>query len=211
MFCGKCGAKVDDNATFCSKCGAPVGQGNGNVISKKPLNKKLLILCTVVIVVIIGVVVAVVRNSDGSGSFGKPAYEEPIKNYFEGIEKQDVELVKSAFHGAHLNYMPNNFSEDKMSRVYKKLQRQFGSDFKLSYKINSAEAVSDRDKNNIQDTFTGAENITEVNITLTVKGDETQEYVGDLIIASFDDKYDILKAGGYVYAWDEVLGAFEKA
>ena len=106
--------------------------------------------------------------------------------------------------------MPNNFTEDKMDRVYSDLEDKFGYEFKISYKINSAEELSEREANNIQDTFSAADNLTEVNITLTIKGDTTQEYNGDLIRASFDDNYDILKAGGYVYAWDDVLSAFDE-
>ena len=81
---------------------------------------------------------------------------------------------------------------------------------KYHIKINSVEKVSDDDKETIQGTFTGAENITLVDLILTIDGTKTQDYEGELIIASFDGQYDILKAGGYVYSWSDVLGTFDK-
>lgn len=38
MFCNKCGAPLDDNATFCSNCGAPVAAVPGEVPAAKPKN-----------------------------------------------------------------------------------------------------------------------------------------------------------------------------
>ncbi len=212
MFCARCGSEVQEGSAFCGRCGAPIRPQGEEMTIKKHRSKKPLVLCMIVAVIIIGVIAVVIHNSGSSGSsvFKRAPYEKPIKNYFEGIEKQDVDMVKSAFHGAHLSYMPNNFTEDKMDRVYSDLEDKFGYGFKISYKINSAEELSEREANNIQDTFSAADNLTEVNITLTIKGDTTQEYNGDLIIASFDDNYDILKAGGYVYAWDDVLSAFDE-
>ena len=83
-------------------------------------------------------------------------------------------------------------------------------DQKLNFLEFSHEKVSDDDKETIQGTFTGAENITLVDLILTIDGTKTQDYEGELIIASFDGQYDILKAGGYVYSWSDVLGTFDK-
>ena len=104
-------------------------------IEKKKHSRVIPLLCVILVVLVVCIVYLAVNNSGSSPILkNHPLMRIQLKIIFEGIETKDVELVKSAFHGAHLNYMPSNFSDNKMDRVYGKLSSQYGDDFKISYK-----------------------------------------------------------------------------
>ncbi len=115
MFCGKCGFKCDDDATFCTNCGAKVGsvqpggnaqaaggaQPTGNVQaggSARPArrnrgngkeggsNRNRKVGIAAVAIAAVCFIVAAVKIVT---MFGGGGYEEPVEKLFEVISKAD--------------------------------------------------------------------------------------------------------------------------
>jgi hypothetical protein len=92
MFCGKCGAQVDNSEKFCGSCGAVVGQQSisqtspyNQIASAKPTktttNNKLIgiVACAIVLVIVIIGAVAIFGGG-GSGLSGKYVSTSPTNN-----------------------------------------------------------------------------------------------------------------------------------
>lgn len=98
-FCPICGAEIKGNSKFCAGCGSSV-QGNNlttvrnnkKIISKGINLKKIkttVILIVIVMVLIFGGNLIVKRNQGKS-------YKEPFKTLEEGINTQNLDMIKSA-------------------------------------------------------------------------------------------------------------------
>ena len=62
MFCGKCGTKINDNASFCSNCGANVKVNAPPFIGEEKTKRKLPIKSLVIFFVILSVVLVLVMG-----------------------------------------------------------------------------------------------------------------------------------------------------
>lgn len=102
MFCGKCGAKIENAGQFCPYCGAPLrSQGNQapfNQPFNQPVNqpihqtskiKKYVMIGVLAVVVILAV--CLLKSCLGN------TYEAPVKNIVKMIEKQDAGKMLDLF------------------------------------------------------------------------------------------------------------------
>ena len=121
-------------------------------------------------------------------------YMKPIENYFEGIEKNDGELMMEAYHEYQLNYEKKNYhdgSADELEDSYKSgvktlynlLKEEFGSDLTISVSVEDKEKI---DKGYLKDYEeylqekwdTKSLEVTEgyeVEVKVTVKGDDDKD------------------------------------
>ena len=63
MFCGKCGAKIEENVEFCTKCGAKLEENDDSVKENTAHNRKKSNRLARIIVVVIIVIAAVIVGS----------------------------------------------------------------------------------------------------------------------------------------------------
>lgn len=218
MFCAKCGNRVNDNDKFCQRCGTPIEIINDAIpinISqleyKSNSKKKMIIVFSFVLLIVITISVYFLFininiNIDNDEDNMKD-YEIPIYLYFKGINNGDIDTVKKAFHGKHLNgYMPDTFDEEHMQDIVDEIEDDYGTNYKITYDIEDVRASEESAINQLSPW--GFTDPLDVDITVKIKTDNrTEEFFATLVLVKFDEDYDILyvEDGGFVYLWQEVL------
>ena len=102
-FCGKCGAQLDDNATFCGSCGAAqevqaqpaAAQTNNDPIMDKVNsitkgNPVKIIIAAVAAVVAIFAIIFITRSVIGSGAL---TAKGAVKKYVKAVAAQDFKKI----------------------------------------------------------------------------------------------------------------------
>ena len=87
MFCGKCGAKNLDDATFCRECGAPLNEGRGENAAtatrvipaqSSQRNRKIGIIAVAVVVVVAAIVLIALLGGRKLPGDGGPVYRSNL-------------------------------------------------------------------------------------------------------------------------------------
>lgn len=91
MFCGNCGAKNEENATFCHACGAPLTTTEKKVdgLGQITIRQKQTNIKAIFSIVAVVVVVALI----GFWLFGGRSYEKTIDKYFDASMNGDVNAI----------------------------------------------------------------------------------------------------------------------
>ena len=107
-ICKKCGAELEDRATFCGKCGSKVQK---TFIENLKTNKKWLIIILVIIIVVIGIVYNSEMNiksdynsSNNENSTTKDSEEK--KDIVSTANWGTAEIIDEDSYGRYLVYVP---------------------------------------------------------------------------------------------------------
>ncbi len=66
-------------------------------------------------------------------------FETPIKAYFEGKEKGDLEIYERAYPDFYIDEM--NISENAMKETKRRMENQYGENFKITYEITKEKDI----------------------------------------------------------------------
>ena len=76
------------------------------------------------------------------------AYETPISNYFEGIQKASAKTYSKAYPDFYVDYM--GIEDDDMEKMCDSLEDKYGIGFKISYEIKATEDIKSSDLENVE-------------------------------------------------------------
>jgi len=191
MFCGKCGAKNLDDATFCAQCGAkfnnqPIGNENKStmVIQTDDRNRKIGMIAVGVIV--IAAVIAMILI------FGGRSYKRTVDQFCKASFAIDAKAIFNLLPDAMIDYAleeggygKNDLdelieeSEEELQYQVDNLESYLGEDWKVSHKIVGAEDITGKElrelKESYEDVDVKVSAAKTVEVELTVKGGETEE------------------------------------
>lgn len=96
MYCKKCGAKINEDATFCSECGAPIsGNSSPNAVVPKKSNYDIWIVIFTFLLFFIGVYIigaSLSNQENSSDKMQKSALEKTEKADSLSPEEQQKKL-----------------------------------------------------------------------------------------------------------------------
>lgn len=147
-------------------------------------NKRIFKVIVLLILLVMGMTLLTGcgKNEQSSVSKGEEVetenYEEPIKNYFKGMEKADAEIYLSAFP----EFMDYEYDDDDMEDLLYALEDEYGEDIKITYKIKENEEYEKEDLEYVQEYIyerydeevkvTSGYNL---KVTATVEGDDDED------------------------------------
>lgn len=189
MFCGKCGAKNDEGAVFCCKCGKPLNDEQkkvGNAVADVKTNNRNRNVGIIAVVAIVVAVLLVIFNL-----FGGRSYKTTVKKYLEASMKGDVKTIFKLMPEGVIEKMQEeegldkNELESKMKEEIKEgmdtLDSNLGDGWKMTYDIQKAEDVSDKDLKELKENYkkcdvkvTAAKNVA-VEFTVKWKDNENSD------------------------------------
>lgn len=160
MYCGKCGTEVSNGVVFCPNCGqqiyaqTPVGQATQQ--SNKSKRVKIWIPAVLLIAVIV-IAAVVILASKGS-------YEKTLDHYYEAIETQDAELMRSTLAQYWIDYQVADYDTDAylegdIEDIIDDYRDEFecGDDIEITYSVTGEKEANDSDlealKDNIYDWY----------------------------------------------------------
>lgn len=189
MFCGKCGTKNADNATFCAGCGAKINvnqsakSGTAITVSANNKERKIGIIAVAFIVVAIAVLVFVV--------FGGRSYKTTVNRFidaqFEGDAKAIFELIpetmidfileEEGYDRDELDELIDEVNEEIQDQL-DYIEKYLGEDWEVSYEILSAENLDgeelDELKENYEDIDVKVSAAKTVEVKVMIKAGETE-------------------------------------
>ena len=202
MYCDKCGKEIAEGGGFCAGCGAPVGAGAatapppaGPAMSppvgppaqplpyapapppKKPVLPWVLgILGVAAIVALVLVLVLVVFKGDDN-KVDTSGPEQVVLDFFEALEKQDVELLLSTIDPEMVDMLEEALGEDYVDLVEEYFFMAFPDDLEVD--IDEMETEIDGDEATVV--------ITEGTMSYTDEyGDEVTEEAADNDMEAFE-------------------------
>jgi len=212
MFCGACGAQMDDDARVCGQCGTPLsdeprpvvassrsipGVGEQPIKNPKQTNKVLgMIISAIVLIVVLIVSLNIVSSFTG--------YKGTVRKLFHAVEKYDMntlsKLASDIVYDVYYNAfgieeadLQDAFSE-AVSNTLDRFEADAGNKIKISFTIDDSVKLSGRKLDQLLTTLeedldydTGnIKKVMSLDITLTVKGSKkTSTYTirsGELLI-----------------------------
>lgn len=165
MFCGKCGTKNADNATFCAGCGAKINvnqsakSGTAITVSANNKERKIGIIAVAFIVVAIAVLVFVV--------FGGRSYKATIDQFFDATFEADAEIIfEELIPEAAIDYLleEEGYDRDDLDEQIDEVNEEFqdqidtiddylGDDWEVSYKILSDENLDGEELEDLKENY----------------------------------------------------------
>jgi len=157
------------------------------------------------IVLVIMALIAMVMVMSGCGEKDKDDkeskksnFETPISNYFNGMEKADLDTYKKAYPDFYNDSM--DIDEDDMENMHEKLEDEYGKDLKISYEITSNDDIKEEDIKNVQEYISLKYNEDvkvsegkEVKIKATIKGSEDSDTdTARMYVYNIDGEWKIL-------------------
>lgn len=132
--------------------------------------------------VIIFIMIAMVLTLAGCGGSNKENkdYEKPVHNYFEGMEKGDLNTYEKAFPSFVETYM----DEEKLDDLVTMYKDEYGEDFDISYNITNKKELNNDDfedaKSYIKEEYDQDVNISggyELEVEATMKGSKDSDTI----------------------------------
>lgn len=128
------------------------------------------------------------------------AYEEPVKNYIEGMEEANAEKFLKAFPEFITEYMKDIFTDEMLEEALVELEDEYGKNLEMNFEIKGKEEVSEDElteqEEDIKTNYDEEVDITkgyELQIDLTIKGDDSEETDTDtLTVYEIDGKWCII-------------------
>lgn len=165
MFCGKCGTKNADNATFCAGGGAKINvnqsakSGTAITVSANNKERKIGIIAVAFIVVAIAVLVFVV--------FGGRSYKATIDQFFDATFEADAEIIfEELIPEAAIDYLleEEGYDRDDLDEQIDEVNEEFqdqidtiddylGDDWEVSYKILSDENLDGEELEDLKENY----------------------------------------------------------
>lgn len=189
MFCGKCGVRNADDATFCTGCGAklngakPVVSGTSVTVNSNDKNRKVGIIAVAVAAV---VVVALII-----GLFGGRGYKATVEKFVDAQFDADAEAIFELIPEKMIAYAleEEGYDEDELDEFIEEgneelqdqldsIERYLGEDWTVSYEILTVEDVTDDDLDDLKEDYEDMDikvsAAKTVEIELTVKAGDTE-------------------------------------
>lgn len=195
-FCTSCGSSVNEAANNCPNCGAPIKapapqaapaqaasvQATESAQAAPAQNKanpnisRYIGMGAVAVLAII--IIALIANLFGG------SYKTPLKDFFNGIEKEKYKTLQSAFSDKLLDKMniDRGDMKDLTEEIYDTIEDLYGEDFKISYKIEDKEKADSDEVDILNATMKLAygKKITikkaySLDVEVTIKGDDDKE------------------------------------
>lgn len=189
MFCGKCGVKNADDATFCAGCGAKLDGGqvvkNSAPVAANPNNKDRKIGMITVAVIAVIVIVLIIAL------FGGRSYKATVEKFVNAQFDADAEAVFELVPEKMIAYVleEEGYDDDEFDKFIKEvngelqdqldyIERYLGKDWTVSYEILTAKDVTDDDLDDLKDDYEDIDikvsAAKTVEVELTVKAGETE-------------------------------------
>ncbi len=192
MFCGKCGAKLNDGAAFCTSCGAsqtptaaqpPVADAAPEVSRGNNKNRKIgIIAVAVAIALLIGLCSAV---------FGGRSYKATVNKYVKAQFAGDIEDIVDLMPKKVFNYVLEQEGYDKsqrkefiqsgqaaLSSYVAMIKGFYGEKMKVSHKITEAEAIKGDDLKELKSAYkemgVKVSAAKEITVDITIKGNDME-------------------------------------
>ena len=189
MFCGKCGEKNIDDATFCAGCGAKLNGGQSAKsdtfveVNPSDKNRKVGIIAVVTVaVIVIGIIVAL---------FGGRSYKATVKKFVNAQFDADAEAILELIPKKMVEYAleEEGYDDDELDEFIEEgneeLQDQLdyfeeylGEDWNVSYEILSVEAVKGDALDDLKDGYGRIDikvsAVKTLKIEFTIKAGETE-------------------------------------
>lgn len=142
--------------------------------------KNLLKLCLVVLMIVSTIIVLTGcgKKDNKNNENNELAYQEPIKNYFDGIKNRNIAQVIKAF--PEFMEMQNNITENDINDLYSQYEELYGKNINIDYTFGEATTIGEEEitelENQIKEVY---QNANDINITsgytvpveVTVTGD----------------------------------------
>lgn len=189
MFCGKCGVKNADDATFCTGCGAKLNGGQTSpkattvVASSNDKNRKVGIIAVAVIaIVVIGIIIAL---------FGGRGYKATVEKFVNAQFDADAEAIFELIPEKMIDYAleEEGYDDDELDEFIEEaneelqdqldyIERYLGEDWDVTYTILSTEDLTGDDLDDLKDDYEDIDikvsAAKTVEVELTVKAGETE-------------------------------------
>lgn len=128
------------------------------------------------------------------------AYEEPIKNFVEGLEAANSEKFLKAFPEFLAEYMADSITDEDLKDMLADAEEEYGANIKMSYKVTDKTEISEEDLKEMQEEMATYydEEVTvskgyELEVEITTKGDDSEETETDTLeVYELDGKWCIL-------------------
>ena len=193
MFCGKCGARNDDNVAFCCQCGAKLNDNSSqmgsvdavNPMSQNDRNRKIGIAAVAAAAVVVVLLLI--------SLLGGRSYKKTIDQLINGIFECDAEAIVKLMPDAVIKNvvqledmtreeMIEELDEGVRDQI-EDIREELGSDWSYSYEIVGDEKIVGDDLLSLKQVYGGLgvdmEKITEVrkaDVELTIKADGVREH-----------------------------------
>lgn len=163
-FCTSCGSQVEDTANNCPSCGAALNNNaapaaseaqaaldaslnggastsSGNANTSKYIGMGIAAVVAILVIVLICNIFSAIFAG---------TYKTPLKNLFNGIEKENEKKFTNAFSERMLDEskIKDDDMEEYLESIYKTLEEIYGEDIKIDFKVVEKEKV---DKDDIDD------------------------------------------------------------
>lgn len=118
------------------------------------------------------------KNKEKNASSEESNYQEPLKNYFEGIKNRDVNQVLKAF--PDFMDMASNISSEDIDDLYSQYEALYGANIKIDYTFGDPIELSEEELSELEEeissVYQSAENIDitagySVPVKVTITGD----------------------------------------
>ncbi len=142
--------------------------------------KNLLKLCLVVLMIVSTIIVLTGcgKKDNKNNENNELAYQEPIKNYFDGIKNRNISQVIKAF--PEFMEMQNNITENDINDLYNQYEELYGKNINIDYTFGEATTIGEEEitelENQIKEVYQNANDIKitsgyTVPVEVTVTGD----------------------------------------
>lgn len=189
MFCGKCGVKNADNATFCTGCGAKLNGGRvvksstPVVVKSNDKNRKVgMIAVAVISVIVIALIIAL---------FGGRSYKATVEKFINAQFDADAEAIFELIPEKMIDCVleEEGYDDDELEEFIEEgneelqdqldyIERYLGKGWTVSYEILTVEDVIDDDLDDLKDDYEDIDikvsAAKTVEVELTVKAGETE-------------------------------------
>lgn len=207
MFCGNCGAPMNDEDKVCAQCGTPVENDMKMASDEMPVvkekNKKIVIMLAAGVAVLI-IIVLFGINVINSGR----GYKVTLGKMVDALQNYDVSALESLASSVSDEVYSDEYGDDyydqyeyRISEVLDKYEDKVGAIKKVSYEIANVKEISeyrlDEMKDELIDEYNmDADKITEIvllDVRLTVKGSNKSAVykVKDLYMIKEDGEWKI--------------------
>ena len=84
------------------------------------------------------------ENEGNNGEVNKEVYEEPLRNYMEGLRTKDIELILKAYP----DFMQKMTQAD-IDSIYSRYEAMYGSNVTMEYNLGDAVRIEDKSDLNV--------------------------------------------------------------